>query len=188
VKIKDMNLKTKALTLLSVIIVASVAGSLVFAMQSAKADTTTSVAEDSETALSSINATDNESNALNGFAEGSMTIPPEHRFGMGNRGMNRGFDRFYSGAIQVSSEFIANVTCIANADTDIQNLLNQGYNITSIRPVISTTIDGNGNVVTKASSANLTLLGTNGRAFAVVDIEQAKVTRIVTLTITEINK
>jgi hypothetical protein len=188
VKIKEMNLKTKTLTLLSVIIVASVAGSFVFALQSAKADTTTSVAEDSETALSSINATDNESNALNGFAEGSMTIPPEHRFGMGNRGMSRGFDRFYSGAIQVSSEFIANVTSIANADTDIQNLLNQGYNITSIRPVISTTIDGNGNVVTKASSADLTLLGTNGRAFAVVDIEQAKVSRIVTLTITEINK
>ena len=183
-----MDVKTKALTLLSVLIVASIAGSLVFALQSAKADTTSPVAADSEITSSSINATDNESNFVNELVDGSMMPPPEHRFGMGNRGMSRGFNGFISGAVQVSSEFIANVTSIANADTDIQNLLNQGYNITSIRPVISTTIDGNGNVVTKASSADLTLIGTNGRAFAVVDVEQAKVTRIVTLTITEINK
>jgi hypothetical protein len=183
-----MNLKTKALTLLSVIIVATVAGSLVFALQSAKADTAASVLGDSEIALSSINATDNESNAFTGFVDGNMMMPPEPRFGMGHRGMDRGFDGFHQGAIQVSPEFIANVTSIANADTDIQNIINQGYNITSINPVISTTIDGNGNIVTKASTADLTLIGTNGRAFAVVDIEQAKVTRIVTLTITEINK
>ena len=64
----------------------------------------------------------------------------------------------------------------------------QGYNITSIRPVITTSIDGNGNVVTKASTADLTLLGTNGRALVVVDLSQNKVTKIVTLTVTEIDK
>ena len=88
----------------------------------------------------------------------------------------------------MSSDFTANVTSIAKADSDVQNLLNQGYNITSIKPVITTVIDGNGNVVTKASTADLTLQGTSGRAFVVVDLDQAKVTKIVTLTVTEIDK
>jgi hypothetical protein len=183
-----MNAKTKAFAILSIIVIASVAGSFILAMQSAKADTTATVAADSEITPSSVKATENEPNSFEGFDNEPMMMGAEPRFGMGHRGMGRGFGGFCPGAIQVSSEFTANVTSIANADTDIQNLLNQGYNITSIRPVISTTIDGNGNVVTKASSADLTLLGANGRAFALVDIEQAKVTKIVTLTITEINK
>jgi hypothetical protein len=71
----------------------------------------------------------------------------------------------------------------------VQNLLNQGYNITSIRPVISAVIDGNGNVVTKASTADVLLLGNNGsRSLVVVDLTQDKVTKIVTLTVTEIDK
>ena len=183
-----MNLKTKALALLSVIVIAAVAGSFILALQSAKADTTTPIVADSEIASSSVNATDNSPNGFNGFGNRPMMMGAESRLGMGHRGMGRGFEGFGPGAIQISSDFTANVTNIAKNDVDVQNLLNQGYNITVIRPVISTTVDGNGNVVTKASSADLTLLGTNGRAFAIVDIEQAKVTRIVTLTITEINK
>jgi len=109
----------------------------------------------------------------------------EPRFGMGHREMDRVFG---SEAIQLSSDFKENATNIAKNDIDVQNLLNQGYNITSIRPIISTTVDGNGNVVTKASTADLTLIGTNGRALVVVDLSQAKVTKIVTLTMTEIDK
>ena len=92
-------------------------------------------------------------------------------------------------AIQVSSDFTANVTSIAKNDSDVQNLLTQGYNITSVHPVITTTVDGNGNVVTKASTADVLLQGNNGsRAFVVVDLTQSKVTKIVTLTVTEIDK
>jgi hypothetical protein len=187
VKYQDMNTKTKALALLSVMIVAVVAGSFIFVMQStAKADPTASVATDSETTPSVVNASDNGLNGFNGFGNGPMTMGMEPRFGMGNRGMDRGFGGF--SAVQVSSDFTANVTNIAKNDSDVQNLLNQGYNITSIRPVISTVVDGNGNVVTKASTADLTLQGTNGRAFVVVDLDQAKVTKIVTFTMTEIDK
>jgi len=184
-----MNTKTKALTLLSVIVVAVVAGSFIFAMQSTvKADTTASVATDSEITPSAVNASDNGLNGFNGFGNGPMMMGMQPRFGMGHRGMDRGFGGFGPGAIQVSSDFAANVTNIAKNDSDVQNLLSQGYNITSIRPVISTVVDGNGNVVTKASSADLTLIGTTGRALVVVDLTQAKVTKIVTLTVTEINK
>jgi hypothetical protein len=184
-----MNSKTKALALLSVIVVAVVAGSLIFVTQSiAKADPTASVATDSETIpLSSVNATDVPNN-FSAFGNGPMVMEP--RFGMGHKGMDRGFGGgFGARAIQVSADFTANATNIAKSDSDVQNLLNQGFNITSIRPVITTSIDGNGNIVTKASTANVLLEGNNGsRAFLVVDLSQAKVTKIVTLTVTEIDK
>jgi hypothetical protein len=184
-----MNTKTKALLLLSVIAVALVAGSLIFVTQSlAKADPTTSVATDVETTpSSSVNATYNGPINFAGFGNGPMTMGMESRFGMsGPRGMDRGFG---AQAIQVSADFTANVTNIAKSDSDVQNLLNQGFNITSIRPVITRSIDGNGNIVTQASTANVLLVGNNGsRSFVVVDLSQAKVTKIVTLTVTEIDK
>jgi hypothetical protein len=187
-----MNSKTKALGLLSIIVVAIVACSLIFVTESlAKADSTASVAADSETnPSSSVNVTDTVPNNFGEFGNGPKVMGMEPRFGMGQRGMDRGFGGgFGPGAIQVSSDYIANVTSIAKSDSDVQNLLNQGYNITSIRPVITTTIDGNGNVVTQASTANVFLQGNNGsRSFVVVDLSQAKVTKIVTLTVTEIDK
>ena len=185
-----MNTKTKALTLLSVIVIAAVAGTIVFAAQSmVKADTPASVASNSEIASSSINATDSGSNNFNGFWGGPMMMGVETRGMGGPRGMERGPGGFGPEAIQVSADFTANVTNIAQSDSDVQTLLSQGFNITSIHPVVTTTIDGNGNVVTKASTANVLLEGNNGsRSFVVVDLDQAKVTKIVTLTVTEINK
>jgi len=179
-----MDKKTKALALLSVVIVAVVAASLVLAMQSTvKAGSNNAVASDAESTLSSINATD-----IGGFFNNEyMGFGSQGGMGMGQGfGGPEGSGGF--GSIQVSSDFTQNVTNIAKSDSDVQNLLNQGYNITSVRPVISTVVDGNGNVVTKASSADLTLQSTTGRAFVVVDLDQAKVTKIVTMTVTEIDK
>jgi hypothetical protein len=188
VKNQDMNTKTKAFALLSVLAIAAVAGSFIIVEQLVKANTTASVASDSEITSSTTNTTDNSPNDYNGFNGGPM-IMSEPRFGIGPRGMERCFGGFDTRTIQVSSDFTANVTNIVNNDSDMQNLLNQGYNITLIRPVISTTISGDGNIVTKASTANVLLQGNNGsRSFVVVDLTQAKVTKIVTLTITEIDK
>jgi len=187
-----MNKKIKVLALLSVILVATIAASLVLAMQStAKADRNSPVASDVTSTPSAVNAPNNGGFFNNGYMG----------FG-GPGGMGRGFGGFGGfggnfssvmmpgrfGSIQVSSDFTQNVTNMAKSDSDVQNLLNQGYNITSVRPVISTVIDGNGNVVTKASSADVILQSTTGRAFVVVDLDQAKVTKIVTLTVTEIDK
>jgi len=55
--------------------------------------------------------------------------------------------------------------------------------MTSIRPIITSTLDGNGNIVTQATSANVILQGTDGRALVVVDLTTGKVTNIVTTTI-----
>ncbi|MCW4046753.1 MAG: hypothetical protein NWE99_04215 [Candidatus Bathyarchaeota archaeon] len=93
------------------------------------------------------------------------------------------------GQIQVSTEFEQNVTDIAKNDADVQNLLADGYNVTAVRPIITTVIDANGNVVTKATSAILMLQkDTTGRATVLVDLEQAKVTQIVIETRTVIEK
>lgn len=186
-----VNRKLKVLALISVIVVATIAASLVFAMQSTVKANTTAVASDVTSASSSVNATNNGGFFNNGYM----------RFG-GPGGMGRGFGGFGSfggnfssammpgrfGSIQVSSDFIQNVTNIAKNDSDVQNLLNQGYNITSIKPVITSVIDGNGNVVTTATSADVILQSTTGRVLVVVDLTSASVTKIVTTTTTVINK
>ena len=92
-------------------------------------------------------------------------------------------------SITVSQEFKDNVINIAKNDTDVQNLLNDGYNITAVRPIISTTIEGDGTVTMKATSAIVMLeKDTTGRASVWVDITEGKVTRIVILTRTVIEK
>jgi len=176
-----MSTKTKALSLIAVVAIAAIAGTLVYAMAqpTANAQTNNTVASDAVSAPTS-SPTDNTNN--------SSTIFNRYADFRGFRGPGRcGLNGF--GQIQVSSEFTANVTSIAKADADVQNLLNSGYNITALRPIVSTLIDANGNVVTKASSAELILLkDTTGRAFVIVNVDQAKVTKIVTLTMTEIDK
>jgi len=97
-----------------------------------------------------------------------------------------------NGQVQVSDEFKENVTSIAKADSDVQDLLNQGYNVTSVTPILQSTVDGNGYLTTKASTAILTLTkdDTNsiGRAQVIVNIDEASVTKIYIETRTLIEK
>ena len=182
-----MNSRTKGLFVLSMIILATVAGALIYSMQSTvKADSTNTVASDAESTTATQAVTTSDA-GINCFGGELMAFGVQTRLGMGYRGELREIVGFRG--IQISSEFTQNVTTIVQSDSDVQNLISQGYNITSIRPIISTTIDGNGNIVTKASTANILLQGDNGsRSFVVVDLSQAKVTKIVTLAITEIDK
>ena len=110
--------------------------------------------------------------------------------GFGRHGIQFGMRDFGGyGAIQVSDEFKQTVTSIAENDTDVQNLINDGYNFTSVTPIIQTILNGDGTLVTKATSAILTLQkDTTGHATVVVNIEEAKVTQIIILTRTVIDK
>jgi len=93
------------------------------------------------------------------------------------------------GFITVSQGFKDNVINIAKSDSDVQNLLAEGYNITGVRPIISTTVEADGTVTMKATTAIVTMTqNTTGRAFVWVNVEQAKVTRIEILSITVIEK
>jgi hypothetical protein len=92
-------------------------------------------------------------------------------------------------SITVSQEYKHSVINITESDTDVQNLLAEGYNITGVRPVIKMTIEVDGTVAMKAINAIVTLTqNTTGRALVWVDVEQAEVTRIEILTLTVIDK
>jgi hypothetical protein len=107
----------------------------------------------------------------------------------GGRGHGHGCERERSEFITVSEAYKNNVINIAKNDSDVQNLLAEGYNITGVRPIINATVEADGTVTMKATSAVVTLsLNTTGRACVWVDVEQAKVTRIEILTRTVIEK
>lgn len=91
--------------------------------------------------------------------------------------------------ITVSEEFKENVLNITESDSDVQQLLTDGYNVTNVRPIIETVVEGDGSVVTKATSAVVILQkDTTGYASVLVDIDAAKVTRIEIITRTIIEK
>jgi len=93
------------------------------------------------------------------------------------------------GFVQVSEEFEENVINIAKNDSDVQELLDDGYNITGVRPIIKAVVEGDGSVVTKATSAIVMLeKDTTSHATVRVDMEEEKVTKIVILTRTVIEK
>ena len=125
-----------------------------------------------------------------GWIQGDMRPMGPGRHG----GPDGGFNGWGQGGyIEVSEEFEENVMTIANNDSDVQQLLNDGYNATGvIRPIIKTVVDADGNVVTKATSAVVVLQkdteGAAGVASVLVDVENSKVTQIVILTRTVIDK
>jgi hypothetical protein len=98
-----------------------------------------------------------------------------------------GWGGFGGRFINVSQEYKDNVINIIESNSTVKNLLNEGYNITGVRPIISATVEADGTVTMKATTAIVSLKqGTTGRALVWVDIEQAKVTRIEILTRTVI--
>lgn len=104
-----------------------------------------------------------------------------HRGGCGPGG--------FGGPIIVSPEYKDNVINIAKNDSDVQKLIAEGYNITDVRPIISSTVEADGTVTTKASTAIVSMsLDTTGWARVKVDVTQAKVTEIVIFTRTVIEK
>ncbi len=115
-------------------------------------------------------------------------------FGFGGcRGGMRGFGRGASPSagmpIIVSEEYRSNVINITESDSDIQNLLAQNYTIVGVKPIIKATVEGDGTVTLKATTAIVTLAkNTTGRAIVWVDVEQAKVTRIEIFSVTVIDK
>jgi hypothetical protein len=108
-------------------------------------------------------------------------------------GDGRGFGRqgfgWRGGSITVSQEYKDKVISIAQNDSDVQNLIADGYNITGVRPIISTVVEADGTVTMKATTAIVMLSqNTTGRAFVTVNVEEGKVTEIVILTRTVIEK
>lgn len=164
---------------------AAIVGGFIVTAHATDTNSTSTTDANSTTAITSdSNASSLQLWGLNNMMTGDLRFGGPMCFGRGHGGFMGGM-----GNIEVSSEYTANVTAILNADTDIANLISQGYNVTSINPIIKNVIEGDGTIVTQATNAIVTLQnGTSGYATANVDISQAKVTQIVILTRTVIDK
>jgi hypothetical protein len=171
-----------ALTLVLLTAFAAIIAGLAATTLAAGTNTTTSETSTATTSEPSSNETNFPFWGMGGMMMG------DQGFGGGHRGCGSGFMGGMNN-IEVSSEYTATVNAILNNDTDVQNLITQGYNVTSIRPIIKNVIEADGTVTTKATTAIVTLQnGTSGYAVASVDISQAKVTQIVIFTRTVIDK
>jgi len=139
-------------------------------------------------ASSGTNANSPTSNLMSYY---NGTFPgPRPFMGRECRGWN-GFGSFGGAGVSlnVSQAFKDNVISIAKNNTDVQNLIASGYNVTGVRPILTATVEGDGTVTLAATTAIVTLTqnttSTNtmstGRALVWVNVEQAKVTKIVTM-------
>ena len=164
----EINKKNAALVLLTLVAFGAIMGGLLVAIHAADTNSTT----DTNTTVTT----------LDNFGFGF----PEANGGCRDFGRHR-FGDF--GSVEISAEYNQTVTSIAENDSDVQNLIAQGYSITAIRPVIKNVVYGQGYVTTRAATAIVILQkDTSGYASALVDIEQNKVTEIVILTRTVIEK
>ena len=159
--------RRKALTLLSVVALLAIMSTVVL----------TYAADNGE----------ESSNGSEGWFNGRMMLGPCGRLG----GWRRGGGRY--GPIEVSEEYEENVINIAESDPDVQGLLNDGYSVVGVRPIITTRVDAEGNVVAKATNAIVVLekdtaSNASGNASVWVNLEEAKVTKIVIFTTTVIEK
>jgi hypothetical protein len=171
-----------ALTLLTVVAFAAIMGG--FLLTTKAADTTSTT--DTNTATPTANGNCMGIPSWNNFSMGFGR--PEFGGGPGP-GLRGGHGSGGFGPVEVNAEFVQNVTNIAKSDADVQNLLADGYNITLVRPVIKSVVDAEGYVTTKATSAIVILQkDTSGYASVSVNLEEGKVTRIVILTRTVIEK
>jgi hypothetical protein len=180
-----MDRKITALTLLLITAFATVVGGLLVTANAANDTDTNSITSN----ITTLTTTDSSSTA-SAFPFGDMggMIMGEQGFGGGHRGCRQG-SMGGMGNVEVSSEYTANVNAILENDTDVQDLISQGYNVTSINPIIKNVIEADGTLTTKATTAVVTLQnGTSGFATVSVDVSAAKVTQIVIITRTVIDK
>ena len=158
--------KSKALILLTVVAVAAILGSIAL----------------------TVYAADNEEETCSEFPKWineKMRLGPEIRAWARRWLRGQRQHRF----IEVSEEFKENVINIAESDEDVQDLLDDGYNITRVRPIVKSIIEADGDVETKATSAVVMLCkDTTSKAFVWVNVEEGTVTKIVILTRTVIEK
>jgi hypothetical protein len=183
----SIDRKIMALTLLTLVALAAVMGGFLLTTQATDTNGTTETITENTT---TVTTADSYSGVPDWNIGGMGFGGPGFGEGSGHRCRGE-FGGFGSGFIpvEVSAEFEEKVTNIAKSDTDVQQLLDEGYNVTRVMPIVKTIIDGDGNVVTKATNATVMLeKDTTGRAIVSVDLEQEQVTQIIILTRTVINK
>jgi hypothetical protein len=140
-----MDKKTIGLTLLSLALVAAIAGGALLVTRAANlnAETTNELQSNYNTQLAVVTSTVAETTTDENITGDFATSAPSWcegfmgpmQFGRHGRGSFGGFGMGGFGQIEVSDEYKAAVAAIAEADTDVKELLNDGYNVTRIMPI-----------------------------------------------------
>lgn len=159
--------RRKAVVLLSVVAVAAIMGSIVMTAYSA----------------------DNEERARAGANDGCARWFGRRMMAGTNGWQRMKREQRCHRLVEVSDEFKENVTDIAKGDEDVQDLLDDGYNITEVRPIFKAVVEGDGSVKARATDAVVLLeKDETSHATVWVDLDETKVTKIVVLTRTVIEK
>jgi len=90
--------------------------------------------------------------------------------------------------IQVSSEYNQTVMDILKSNGEVLRLLEQGYSVVSIRPIIRAYVEGDGTVVFKAQQALVVLSNGSATVTYLVDIGSRTVTHIATINISALKE
>ncbi len=119
----------------------------------------------------------------------SPMIPTHHRPGPWHHGQaahpprHEPWAKHHGPRLVLSDEFKQHVLEILMSDNRTAALLNEGYNITAIKPVIQGVVEGDGTVTLHAVKAIVVLRekngNTHGAALVVVDLVNNKVVKIV---------
>lgn len=145
-----------------------------------------------ETSAAAVTSTTQDTSALSQFGGMQMMDQGSQGFMGGHSGRGHGMENPMLGGmsnIEISSEYNATINAILTNDTDVTNLISEGYNVTSIHPIIKTVITADGTVATQATTVIVTMTnGTSGYATVNVDIANSKVTYITIVTMTVIDK
>lgn len=94
----------------------------------------------------------------------------------------------FGGLIQISPEYNETVTSILSTNSDVKSLLDQGYVVASVRPVITAYVQGDGTIAFRAEKAVVILTNGNTTATYVVDIASRSVTHIATVNVSAIKE
>lgn len=110
-----------------------------------------------------------------------------------HRGLGRGRGHCQGGMfgpVEVSEEYEANVITIAENDEDVEALLEDGYTIAGVKPLIKSYVDADGDVTVTATTAVVTLIteDSTSRAAVIVDLNTNSVSQIGIMTQTLIEK
>lgn len=90
--------------------------------------------------------------------------------------------------IEVSEEYKKKVIDIATKDSDVAKLLEEGYNITAVRPIIKLYVGGDGTVTLRADEAVVVLRKNRDIALVLVNVREERVTKILIRNTTVIEK
>jgi len=86
-------------------------------------------------------------------------------------------------SIQISSEYNETLMNILNTNSDAKSLLDQGYSVVSVRPLVTAYVQGDGTVSFKAEKAVVVLSNGNVVVAYIVDIVSRSVTHIATINV-----